>query len=94
MKTREWLMTKDSLLDRDPDSFEDLSAEEKANLKLVMTELKGWATQSVDMVLSVMAKDGVYYQITGEPAAGHDEIREFGIGWIDAVPGILSSRPL
>jgi len=86
MKTREWIMTEKSLLDEDVDSFEDLSPEEKENLKLVMTELKGWATQSVDMVLSVMAEDGVYYDITGEPAAGHDEIREFGIGWVDAVP--------
>jgi steroid delta-isomerase-like uncharacterized protein len=79
-------MTEKSLLDEDVDSFEDLSPEEKENLKLVMTELKGWATQSVDMVLSVMAEDGVYYDITGEPAAGHDEIREFGVGWVDAVP--------
>ncbi len=86
MNTREWIMTEKSLLDEDVDSFEDLSPEEKENLKLVMTELKGWATQSVDMVLSVMAEDGVYYDITGEPAAGHDEIREFGIGWVDAVP--------
>lgn len=86
MKTREWLMTEQSLLDQDVDSFEDLSPEERENLRLVMTELKGWATQSVDMVLSVMAEDGVYYDITGEPAAGHDEIREFGVGWVDAVP--------
>jgi len=86
MKTREWLMTKESLLDKNVDTFEDLSAEEKGNLKLVMTELKGWATQSVDMVLSVMAEDGVYYDITGEPAVGHDGIREFGLGWVDAVP--------
>lgn len=86
MNTRDWLMTEESLLDKDVDAFEDLSAEEKENLKLVMTELKGWATQSVDMVLSVMAEDGVYYDITGEPAAGHDEIREFGLGWVDAVP--------
>ena len=86
MKTRDWLMTEESLLEKNVDSFEDLSAEEKKNLEMVMTELKGWATQNVDMVLSVMAEDGVYYDITGEPAAGHDEIREFGIGWIDAVP--------
>ena len=86
MKTRDWLMTEESLLDKDVDAFEDLSAEEKENLKLVMTELRGWVTQSVDMVLSVMAEDGVYYDITGEPAAGHDEIREFGLGWVDAVP--------
>ena len=89
MKTREWLMTDRSLLDQDINSFEDLSLQEKENLRLVMTELKGWATQSVDMVLSVMAKDGVYYDITGEPAAGHEAIREFGIGWVDAVPDFV-----
>ena len=86
MKTREWLMTEKSLLDEDVDSFEDLSPQERENLKLVMTELKGWATQDVDLVLSVMAEDGVYYDITGEPAVGHDGIREFGKGWVDAVP--------
>lgn len=44
-----------------------LMTEERENLKLVMTELKGWTTQNVDMVLSVMAENGVYYDITGEP---------------------------
>ncbi len=89
MKTREWLMTEKSLLDEDINSFEDLSPQERENLQLVMTELKGWATQSVDMVLSVMAEDGVYYDITGEPAAGLDAIREFGDGWVDAVPDFV-----
>ena len=89
MKTREWLMTEKTLLDRDVDSFEDLSPQEKENLNIVMTELRGWATQNVDLVLSVMAEDGVYYDITGEPAVGHDGIREFGIGWVDAVPDFV-----
>jgi len=89
MKTREWLMTDKSLLDEDINSFEDLSPQERENLQLVMTELKGWATQSVDMVLSAMAEDGVYYDITGEPAVGHDAIREFGDGWVDAVPDFV-----
>ena len=86
MKTREWIMSDKNLLFEDVDSFEGLSAQEKENLKLVMTELKGWANQSVDMVLSVMAEDGVYYDITFQPAVGHDGIREFGNGWCDAVP--------
>ncbi len=89
MKTREWLMTEKSLLDEDINSFEDLYPQERENQQLVMTELKGWATQSVDMVLSVMAEDGVYYDITGEPAAGLDAIREFGDGWVDAVPDFV-----
>ena len=86
MKTREWLMTEDNLIYRDINSFEDLSSQERDNLQLVITELKGWATQSVDLVLSVMAKDGVYYDITGEPAVGHAAIKEFGDGWVVAVP--------
>jgi steroid delta-isomerase-like uncharacterized protein len=86
MKTREWLMTEKSILDRDIDSFQDLSSQERENLKLVMTELRGWATQDVDLVLSVMAEDGVYYDITGVPAVGHKGIREFGDGWVKAVP--------
>jgi predicted ester cyclase len=86
MNTREWRLSKKDLLDTDIDSFEDLSPKEKENLKLVMTELRGWAHQSVDEVLSVMAEDGVYYDITFEPAVGHKGIREFGEGWVKAVP--------
>jgi steroid delta-isomerase-like uncharacterized protein len=82
-------MTDRSLLDEDVNSFEDLSPQERENLKLVMTELKGWATQNVELVLSVMAEDGVYYDITLEPAVGHDAIREFGAGWVNAVPDFV-----
>ena len=80
MKTREWLMSEEDLLYVDVDSYEDLSPQEKENLKLVITELKGWTNQDVDQVLSVMAEDGVYYDITMQPAVGHDGIREFGDG--------------
>jgi steroid delta-isomerase-like uncharacterized protein len=86
MKTREWLMTESNLLYKDIGSFKDLSDLERENLLLVMTELKGWATQDVGLVLSVMAEDGVYYDITGEPAVGHAAIQEFGDGWVGAVP--------
>ena len=86
MKTREWLMSEEDLLYVDVDSYEDLSPQEKENLKLVITELKGWTNQDVDQVLSVMAEDGVYYDITMQPAVGHDGIREFGDGWVNAVP--------
>jgi hypothetical protein len=86
MKTREWLMTENNILYKDINSFEDLSPQERENLQLVITELKGWATQDVGLVLSVMAEDGVYYDITGEPAVGHAAIQEFGDGWVNAVP--------
>jgi hypothetical protein len=86
MKTRDWRLSRKDLLEMDIDSFEDLKPVEKENLKLVMTELKGWAHQSVDEVLSVMAEDSVYYDITFQPAIGHKGIREFGDGWVNAVP--------
>ena len=86
MKTREWLMTENNILYKDINSFEDLSPQERENLQLVITELKGWATQDVGLVLSVMAEDGVYYDITGEPAVGHAAIQECGDGWVNAVP--------
>ena len=86
MDTREWLMSDRNLIYDPIESFTDLSDEERANLELVITELKGWATQDLEMVLSVMAEDGVYYDITTEPAVGHQGIREFGEGWIEAVP--------
>ena len=86
MQTRDWLMTDHSLVDDPIESFTDLSDQERANLAMVFTQLKGWVVQDIDMVLSVMAEDGVYYDITGEPAVGHDGIRAFGNDWIDAVP--------
>jgi steroid delta-isomerase-like uncharacterized protein len=86
MKTREWLMTEKNLIYEDVNSFEGLSSNERENVQLVITELQGWANQDVNMVLSVMAEDGVYYDITGEPAVGHAAIKEFGGGWVDAVP--------
>ncbi len=86
MQTRDWLMTDHSLVDDPIESFTDLTDEERTNLAMVFTQLKGWVNQDVDQVLSVMAEDGVYYDITGEPAVGHTGIREFGNGWIEAVP--------
>ena len=86
MDTREWLMSDHNLIDDPLDSFTGISDQERENLALVMTELRGWANQDVEAVLSVMAEDGVYYDITSEPAVGHDAIREFGEGWIAAVP--------
>ncbi len=86
MKTREWLMTEKNLIYEDVNSFEGLSSNERENVQLVISELKGWANRDVGMVLSVMAEDGVYYDITGEPAVGHAAIKEFGEGWVGAVP--------
>ncbi len=60
--------------------------QERANLELVVTELQGWDQQDVEKVISVMAPDCVYYDITGEPAVGHEGLREFGLGWTKAVP--------
>lgn len=79
-------MTEENLLYRDPASFPDLGPQERENLRVVMEELKGWDTQSVDRVLSVMAKDAVYHDITLPPAKGWEGIRKFGEGWVKAAP--------
>ena len=86
METKQWVMSETNLLDKDIDSFEDLSSEEREALKIVMKELNGWRYQDVEMVLDAMADDGVYYDITFEPAVGREGIREFGEGWIKAAP--------
>ena len=86
MDTREWRMTDKNLIYEDVNTFPDLSDAERENLKAVIVELQGWANQDVEQVLTVMAPDGVYYDITDEPRAGHDSIREFGIGWCASVP--------
>ncbi len=75
-----------NLLYKNPDEFKDLTEQERKNLAVVMEELKGWDHQDVDRVLSVMADDAVYHDITLPPAKGHDGIRAFGEGWVKAAP--------
>jgi hypothetical protein len=79
-------MTEENLLYRDPESISDLSPQERENLRVVMEELKGWDTQNVDRVPSIMAKDGLYHDITLPPAKGWEGIRKFGEGWVKAAP--------
>lgn len=79
-------MTGENLLDKSPESFSDLTPEERANLKVVMEELRGWDTQDVDRVISAMAPDATYEDMTQPPAHGHDEIREFGEKWVGGSP--------
>jgi steroid delta-isomerase-like uncharacterized protein len=86
MKTREWRMTDKNLIYEPIESFPDLSDKERTNLELVITELVGWAKQDVEMVISAMAEDGIYYDITDQPVVGHAALREWGKGWTEAVP--------
>lgn len=79
-------MSEENLLYHDHASYSDLTPFEQQNLRVVMEELKGWDTQDVDRVLSVMAKDAVYHDITLPPAKGLEEIRKFGEGWVRAAP--------
>lgn len=79
-------MTEENMLDRDPDSFEGITDEERANLRVVMEELKGWHTQDVERVISTMADDATYEDMTQSPAHGHDEIRVFGEKWVGGAP--------
>jgi limonene-1,2-epoxide hydrolase len=69
-----------------PSSFEGLTAEEQAVLAVVQTELQGWNEQDVDKVLSVMADDAVYWDVTMEPAVGMAAIRQFGEDWVAFCP--------
>lgn len=76
----------ENLLYKDPSEFPDLTEEERKNLAVVMEELKGWDHADVDRVLSVMAENAIYHDITLPPAKGHDGIRSFGEGWVKAAP--------
>jgi len=81
-------MSEENLLynDSSSDFYSDLTADELQNLHLVMEELKGWDTQNLERVLSTMANDSVYHDITLPPARGLDEIRKFGESWLGAAP--------
>ncbi len=79
-------MAEENLLRKDPDSFEDITPQERENLKVVMEELHGWDTQDVERVISVMAPDGIYQDMTQPPAHGHAEIRVFGDKWVGGSP--------
>jgi predicted ester cyclase len=76
----------ENLLYKDLKEFTDLTEEERANLAVVMEELKGWDHADVDRVLSVMSENAIYHDITLPPAKGHDGIRAFGEGWTTAAP--------
>lgn len=76
----------ENLVYKDPSTFPGLTEQECNNLAVVQEELKGWDHQDVDRVLSVMAPDAVYHDITLPPAVGLDGIRAFGEGWVKAAP--------
>jgi steroid delta-isomerase-like uncharacterized protein len=86
MSTR--ILSDHNLLHDPIESFADMSDVERANLALLHTQLRGWSSQDIEMVVSVMAEDGVYDDITLEPAIGPDAVREFGSGWLTAVPDL------
>ena len=88
MGKREWMMSERNMADAPIESFTDLSDHERDNLALLHTQCRGWSSQDIEMVVSVMAEDGVYHDITLEPAVGHDAIREFGGNWMEAVPDL------
>lgn len=79
-------MAKDNQLDRDPNSFDDITEDERANLRVVMEELNGWNTQDVERVISAMAEDATYEDMAQPANHGHDEIREFGEKWVAGAP--------
>ena len=88
MATREWLMSERNLADEPIESLGDMSDSERDNLALLVKQCRGWSSQDIEEVVAVMAEDGVYHDITLPPAVGHDAIRAFGAGWLDAVPDL------
>ena len=89
MDTREWLMSERNLADEPIESLGgDLGEEERANLALLVRQCRGWSSQDIEEVVAVMAPQGVYHDITLPPAVGHDAIRAFGGGWLEAVPDL------
>ncbi len=76
----------ENLLYKDPKDFPDLTEQERKNLAVVMEELKGWDHADVERVLSVMAENAIYHDITMPPAKGREGIRAFGDGWVKAAP--------
>ena len=76
----------ENLLYKDPSEFTDLTDEERKYLAVVMEELKGWDHADVDRVLSTMAENAIYHDITLPPAKGHEGIQAFGEGWVNAAP--------
>ena len=82
-KEMENLLYKDPM---DPKAFPGLSQQERKNLAVVMEELKGWDHADVNRVLSVMAEDAIYHDITMPAAKGHKGIKAFGDGWTGAAP--------
>lgn len=88
MDTREWLMSERNLIDGPLEGFEDATDDERANLMLLVEQCRGWSNGDIDRVVSVMAEDGVYHDITLPPAVGHAAIRSFGAGWLAAVPDL------
>jgi limonene-1,2-epoxide hydrolase len=88
MNSREWLMSDRNMADAPIESFTDLSESERANLALLHSQCRGWSSQDIEMVVAAMAEDGVYHDITLEPAVGHAAIREFGANWMQSVPDL------
>ncbi len=79
-------LTTENQIYRDPASFPGLTTEEREVLRIVQTELQGWDQDDLEKVLSVMADDATYWDITLDPAVGKEAIREFGQGWLDFCP--------
>ena len=88
MSERQWMQSDRNLADQPIESFADLSDEERGNLALLVRQCRGWSSQNIDEVIAPMAEDGVYHDITLPPAVGYAAIREFGAGWLEAVPDL------
>ena len=69
-----------------PSSFPGLTTEEQEVLAVVQRELQGWDQRDLKKVLSTMAEDATYWDVTMEAAYGQSGIRQFGEGWLEFCP--------
>ncbi|WP_026735535.1 ester cyclase [Fischerella sp. PCC 9605] len=71
------------------DSLEDVTELERENALLSAEFLQGWVNQDIEQIISVMAPDGVIYDLVfPEPVKGHEAIRQFAQELLSVVSNI------
>jgi steroid delta-isomerase-like uncharacterized protein len=70
-------------------SLGDLTDLERENVQLATKFLQGWVNRDIEKIISVMAPDGVIYDLVfPEPVKGHEAIRNFAQELLSVVSNI------
>jgi len=70
---------------QDNDISQELTTQEKANIRLVDAFCKGWEAMSLDDVLATMRETAIYRQSQDTPpVTGHQAIHDLMQPWIDS----------